>query len=426
MNILYLYDARQTFTNTVFEHVASFGRYSKYNTYYCHQNASLNFNVDLAQFDAVVVHYSIRLPCDKISETTALAFEQYSGLKVLFIQDEYEHTHRAWHWIKRLGFQLVFTVVPQESIAYVYPPEEFPGVRFVSNLTGYIPEGLQSKAVFFPPSKRKLIVGYRGRPLPMHYGQLGQEKVEIGRLVKQYCRSKGIRCDIAWSERARIYGPKWYEFMSSCRSMLGSESGSNVFDWDGTLKTRIKNYKHAHRGATDKDVYRDVVLPCEMPGLMNQISPRVFEAIAAHTVLVLFEGSYSGVVSPGLHYIPLKKDGSNLEEVFALLEDGKFIDEMTERAYRDVIAPEKYSYKAFVQMVDEQIGQSVDALGFKTQPSACTVDLSAVEHLTRSPIRGKHPPVGLAYWVRRLSWEMLPVETREKIKPKLNRFLGRG
>jgi spore maturation protein CgeB len=90
----------------------------------------------------------------------------------------------------------------------------------------------------------------------------------------------------------------------------------------------------------------------EIDGIMNQVSPRVFEAIAARTVLVLFEGNYSGVVKAGEHFIPLKKDGSNLAEVVSLLQDGAYVDAMAERAYRDVIASGKYSYKSFVDLVD--------------------------------------------------------------------------
>lgn len=88
---------------------------------------------------------------------------------------------------------------------------------------------------------------------------------------------------------------------------------------------------------------------------MNQVSPRVFEAIAARTVLVLFEGDYSGVVKPDEHFIPLKKNGSNLPEVFAKLNDAEYVDAMAERAYCDVIGSGRYSYRSFVKMVDEAV-----------------------------------------------------------------------
>lgn len=441
MKVLYLYSSKETYTNTVFEHIDGFHKNSKYKSFFCHQSRFQKFNVDLSRFDVVVIHYTIRLPLDQFSDDAANALAQYPGLKVLFIQDEYEHTHRAWYWIKRLGIQQVFTVVPPEGISRVYPPDEFPGVRFVSNLTGYVPEGLSCRSVVIPPSKRELIVGYRGRPLPIRYGQLGQEKIGIGRLVKEHCKSKGIRHDIAWTECARIYGSKWYEFVASCRAMLGSESGSNVFDWDGSLASRIEDFRKANLSATDEDVYRKLVASLEIDGLMNQVSPRIFEAIAARTVLVLYEGSYSGVVAPGAHFIPLKKDGSNLDEVFSLLHDGKFVNAMTERAFQDIIVTGKYSYNSFVRMVDEKIAQTIDELDLKHLPKTCV----SRHHndggpcLTTNPIRASLPTNTIANtirgaegWISLLKrllfyvWAKLPEGVRGMLKPGLIRLLGRG
>lgn len=283
----------------------------------------------------------------------------YSGLKVLFIQDEYDHTNHTKSLIRKLGFDLVFSVVPSQHLESIYPAAEFPGVVFVSNFTGYVPADLVALAGMpQPPSARNLMVGYRGRPLPLRYGQLGQEKVEIGRMVKEYCDARGISNDIAWSEDARIYGPRWYEFLASCRAMLGSESGSNVFDRDGSLDAKINSYKNANPSASDIEVYKEVVLPQEQPGLMNQISPRLFEAIAARTVLVLFEGAYSGVVRAGEHYIALRKDGSNLEQVFSLLGDDDYVDRMVQRAYDDIIGSGKHNYQSFVRWVDETIHEA--------------------------------------------------------------------
>ena len=38
------------------------------------------------------------------------------------------------------------------------------------------------------------------------------------------------------------------------------------------------------------------------------MSPRVFEAAAVRSCQILFEGRYSGILEPMVHYIPLKKD----------------------------------------------------------------------------------------------------------------------
>jgi hypothetical protein len=392
MNVLVLYHSTQTFTNTVFEHINAFTRFSRHRYFFCHHDPQDSFLVDLSKFDAVVIHYCLRMPYDQVSPAAAERLAAYTGAKVLFMQDEYENTHRAWHWIHRLGIHLVFTVVPKEHVADIYPPAKFPGVRFVSNLTGYVPEGLSGDNQLRPPSGRALLVAYRGRPLPIRYGQLGREKVEIGRLVRDYCERRGLPCDIAWSEEARIYGDRWYPFIASCRSMLGSESGSNVFDWDFTLQDRIEAYRLRNPGCDDEQVYQDVVEPLEMPGVMNQVSPRVFEAIAFRTVLVLFEGSYSGVVEPWKHYIPLRKDGSNLDEVFARLHDGAFVDAMAQRAWDDVIGSGRYSYPRWVAMTDAEIEAVASSTGGARLPlQGMQQGFTQLTAVTTLPIRWPPP-----------------------------------
>lgn len=433
MNILFLYNSTQTYTNTVFEHLASFARDSRHRTFFCHVDQYSELVTDLSRFDAVGLHYTIRLPFDQVSPSAELALSEFRGLKFLFIQDEYDHTHRAWHWINKLGLNLVFTVVPEASIEQVYPALELPGVRFVSNLTGYVPEGLSNASEVLPPSKRCLMIGYRGRPLPIRYGQLGIEKVSVGEITKNYCDTHGIMTDIAWSEESRIYGPKWYEFMTSCRSMLGSESGSNVFDWDGSLFQSIEDFKENNPSADDMEIYEQVIRPREIDGIMNQISPRVFEAIAARTVLVLFDGDYSGVVKPGEHFIPLNKDGSNLTEVISFLQDEDYVDAMAERAYQDVIASGKYSYKSFVAKIDDEIEHSLSNSGgnpshlcVQAGMRTCYEEQPIV--FTTTPLRAKPPkPTATIWWrVAIFIWSRFPEVFRDKLRPYLSSLFKRG
>lgn len=427
MNILLLYNARETFTNTVFEHVASFGKYSAHRWFYAHHDGTGPLDVDLGNFDAVGIHYCVRLPYDQISDSAQERLVAYGGLKFLFIQDEYEHTHRAWHWLEALGIALVFTVVPQESIGRVYPPAQFPGVRFVNNLTGYVPDHPASAEHVVPPSERFVLVGYRGRPLPLClYGELAYEKTRIGEMVRGYCEERALPHDIDWREEARIYGPRWYEFVASCRATLGTESGSNVFDWDGTLREELAAWRTAHPGASDEQVYDAIVAPHEMPGVMNQVSPRIFEAISLRTVLVLFEGTYSGVVEPWKHFIPLYKDGSNLEEVFRHLADGAFVDAMAGRAYEDVIASGRFGYPAFVRMADGELEQAArQRTSTDARPPDCCAE-GVPTPITTSPIRAT-PPVSVSAVAAAQAVDDLPTAAVAAIPvaavaPRVDRF----
>jgi hypothetical protein len=85
----------------------------------------------------------------------------------------------------------------------------------------------------------------------------------------------------------------------------------------------------------------------------------VFEAIALKTALILFEGQYSGIVAPERHYIPLRKDFGNVKDVFERLRDDAYLVELTERAYRDVVASGRFSYRAFIRELDDFIEKRV-------------------------------------------------------------------
>lgn len=423
--VLCVYASGQTYTSTVFEHVDSFRKYSRFEWFFLDYNEIEDDRLQLDCFDVIVVHYTVRLPYGQLTDLAVRKLAASSAQKVLFIQDEYDNTNVTKIIIKKAGFNVVFSVVPARSLAMVYPPEEFPSVKFVSNFTGYVPDQLSTLVGEpIPPSQRSLCIAYRGRPLPLRYGKLGMEKVQIGQEVRRYCRERNISHDIAWGEEARIYGDDWYRFVCSARSMLGSESGSNVFDWDGTLHKRTEQFKKRNRSASQNEVYQNVVAPCEIDGLMNQLSPRIFEMAAARTVMVLFEGRYSDVLTPYRHYLPLRKDFKNLDDIFAFLERAEAVDELADTAHRDIILSGDYSYSQFAHMIDGEIGLLLSAADRAKKPLG-------VEHqffsVTTEPMKAS-PPIPsfltrrhsfLMYWIIRLlyaTWGRIPIAMRPVLK----------
>jgi hypothetical protein len=81
------------------------------------------------------------------------------------------------------------------------------------------------------------------------------------------------------------------------------------------------------------------------------ISPRHLEACATRTCQVLIEGYYNGVLEPGKHYIELKKDFSNLEEVLNTIVRDDLRDTITHNAYKDIVESRLYDYSKFVDYV---------------------------------------------------------------------------
>jgi hypothetical protein len=86
-----------------------------------------------------------------------------------------------------------------------------------------------------------------------------------------------------------------------------------------------------------------------------QLSPRIFEAVAMRTALVLYPGEYSGVLRPHTHYFPLNKDGSNFDAVVNFLRDPAAVKAMTDRAYEDLIRSGLYGYEALARHFDEVV-----------------------------------------------------------------------
>jgi hypothetical protein len=118
---------------------------------------------------------------------------------------------------------------------------------------------------------------------------------------------------------------------------------------------KTKEYLAIHPHADFWEVYENVLKTYEGNLVENTVSPRVFECAAHRTAMILFPGEYSGLVEPWVHYIPLQKDFSNMEEVVAALHDTNFLKALTERAYNDLIRSGKYSYQAMIQEFDQVI-----------------------------------------------------------------------
>ena len=67
------------------------------------------------------------------------------------------------------------------------------------------------------------------------------------------------------------------------------------------------------------------------------ISPRIFEATLNNVLLIGYEDHYSNILEAGKHYVVLKKDHSNFEEIAKILKDEKSRSKYIDKAYEDLI-----------------------------------------------------------------------------------------
>jgi Glycosyl transferases group 1 len=355
--VLLICDDWRGHANTVLDHINAFRRLSRHDV--------RTFNpvgmpdsvaLELDEFDVVVIHYSLVLPSESyVSRGFRDKLRRYRGLKIQFIQDEYRWVDRATAAARDVGVDVLFTCAPEPAAGQLYDTG-LPGVKRVQTLTGYVPMSLQDRPRR-PLRERSTDVGYRGRDLPFWLGRLTQEKAWIGQGFLERAPRYGLRVDIGWREGDRVYGRGWIDLISSCRATLGTESGASIADFDGSVEQAVRTYLSEHPGAQYEEVYEALLRPYEGNVVVNVISPRVFEAAALGTALVMFPGSYSGIVSPGEHYIVLEKDFSNMDEVVSRLKDDASMTALTNRAYDHLVASRRWSYAAFIKEFDNVVSE---------------------------------------------------------------------
>lgn len=256
--------------------------------------------------------------------------------KVALPQDEYDHAGVIDDWLLELGVSSVHSCFGPGQWETLYP-QLVRRANFHKTLTGFIDEDAAAEVSgrIVPHAERPHDIVYRARKVPYWFGSHGQLKHRIAEIVQERAGAFGLRTDISTRPEDTIFGDDWLDFLMSGRAVIGSESGSSVLDSRGEIQRQISRLL-----AEQPDLTFDEV-NARMPSGWDSydffaISPRHLEAVITKTAQVLVEGRYSGVLEPERHYIPLRRDFSNLDEALERLRDFEAVEAMTERAYQDV------------------------------------------------------------------------------------------
>jgi hypothetical protein len=358
--------------STVMEHVRAFSSHSSFPVWPLNTEFGFPPALRRGRPGAIVLHYSLFGSGNYKLGARFLDYIASSGAyTVAFFQDEFYFCQKRFAFLNEHPIDCVYTHVDPEHFDDVYG--KYTSVpRLEHNLPGYVSRELIESAERFalPDAQRPIDVGYRGRPLPIYMGRGSQEKVEIGRRFRELAAESGLVLDIDLSEKGRLYGSAWNEFMGRCRAVLGVESGVSLFDLEDEVRLEWERIAEERPDVTLEELERGALGRWDGRIPYRTASPRHFEAAAFRSCQVLFEGRYSGVLEPMRHYIPLRKDFSNMEEVIGLLRQDSVRRELVENARRDLVDSGEWSYAAFVAGFD---GVLRDA-GLTPEPAPARVE----------------------------------------------------
>lgn len=374
-NILICYHGKYPTRTTILDHLYSFQRYSGQRCFYLNL-AVENLPAYLLQirFDLIIFH-TVFLSTRWHEETFRKVINKVRSLKtstavkIALPQDEFYYTSAVCDFINEFGIEHVFSVTPPSEWKKVYKTVDFSKVKFHYVLTGYLEKHTLRRIDQMANAihDRDLMIGYRAWRAEHWLGRHGYLKSQLAEIFQREAVARGIMANISTREEDTLHGDAWYEFLFRCKYTIGVEGGASILDWDGSIRERTDRYVAQHPNAK----FEEIEAAC-FPGMdgslsLFAISPRHLEACATKTCQILIEGDYNGVLIPGKHYIELRSDFSNLEEVFAQLGDETLRTRIVECAYHDVVGSDDYFYEGFVKQVLEA---SLETLPDKSLPKS--------------------------------------------------------
>jgi hypothetical protein len=311
-------------------------------------------------FDAIIFHYSLlgmrTAPemYQKVKQDLAWV-GAIDCIKLAIPQDEYDRCFVLDDWMIEWNVNIIFSCFEANNQKILYP-KSFGKVQFYTCFTGYIDEQTAKRyaAKATPIAERPNDIIYRARNLPFWFGSQGQLKHRIADIVGTAAQQHGLKTNISTRQEDTIVGQGWMDFLCSGKAVIGVESGLSTKDPYGEIKSLAQSLLADNPDITFEE------LSALMPDTWDSyqffaISPRHFEVVVTKTCQLLVEGSYSGVLIPYRHYIPIKRDYSNLDEALESLKDTTYVQAMVDRAYEELYLSEKFTYRQFSHMLENAI-----------------------------------------------------------------------
>ncbi len=270
---------------------------------------------------------------------------------VLMPQDDYTFSSRIDELAIKANVSRILTPISKD-LELIFPKALRLGIRVDTILTAYVNQKNMAALKKFckPHLERDIDLGVRVTKLPPTFGHLGSRKAEIAGLFQRLAKDRGFTTDVSFEPQNVLLGRKWHEFLGNTKFTIGRKGGASICD----PKLRMSR-SFGKTGVLDKSLFSESK-PSWLSkkwgvrfGDFSSVSPRIFECAALRVCQILEADDYSMIgMEPWKHYIPLKKELDNLEQVFDFMGDSAAVAQMTDDAYEHLIGSGSYSYAKFL------------------------------------------------------------------------------
>lgn len=361
--VLHLLDSFSGNRKTSYDHAHAYQRYAPAHNYFYYDigapvtNAFMKIRFHAVILDATALcvrYYRPRELFYALKDRWQFLAES-SAVKIAFPQDDYDHSEVLDQWLDDYRVDILYTVLPRHA-GLLYPRMSR-RAQILPALTGYVNDAdVENISAYARPfAQRTRDIGYRARSLPAQFGSYGQLKRLIAERMAPALPGRNLVADLSVRPEDTLLGDQWLKFLGDCRFCIGSEGGSSLWDPNGKIRDRVEEFVKDNPEAG----YEEIEAAC-FPGLDRQhvfsaISPRLFEAAMVRCGQILVEAPYLDGVLPNQHYIPLKEDFSNLDEVLERAKDVAAGEKMAEACYQALIDTPAFRYSTHVTVVLDRI-----------------------------------------------------------------------
>ena len=289
-------------------------------------------------FDSIIFLHSVFSNQNYLPKIITLALTRIKTTKFYFIGNEYKLMPQKIKFCKKIKLDCLITQSNNKNIIKMYTESIGCKVFFMPN-TGI------DLNIFYPKKIEKSIdIGYRGFQSPLYLGNI--EKEEISSFFIKLGMENNLITDISLNPDDRFDDNNYADFLNKCKIQIGTESGGDYFDLTDKIRLNVNAYLKRNPNASWQTVKSTFFDHLDRSIPIRIISGRQLEAAACKTLQILFEGSYGGFIKPDIHYISLKKDFSNLEEVMKKISDKKFCEQIVNNAYD--LVKNKFNYNSLL------------------------------------------------------------------------------
>ena len=265
-----------------------------------------------------------------------------SGKLIYFPRNEYKGFVAKRGFIKECYVDLVASPLTQKAAEYLY-----------GDLTQTIsmPHALDPDffAEEIPFTKRKTMLGSRSNPYPKIL--LDDTRNNLHDFVEKLRASKNKwKIDYKSGTGERFSRKKWAEFLNMTKFTIASEPGSIYVDKTDQIEKRINRLLGQQPDINTEDIKTLVKDDLRNLPSGKTVAARNLEAIGCGTCQILTEGEYCNVIEAGVHYIELKKDFSNMEEVVEKMENNKLVGKIISQAREHVINGHTHKHRVAMIM----------------------------------------------------------------------------